>query len=343
MVTAFALLFLGLVVGVPRIARADIEHRVRPGQTLSRIAKRYGVSVHAIRSANRMGPKSGLRAGQFIRVPEKGVVYVRSGDTLSKIARKHKVDTSSLAKANRLRSSAKLRVGQRLLLPGYRRSGRGKKSYAKRAERPGVVSFYRIATNERMKLRMMDNQGHLRSGAVKRLARLLRSRRTGRVRSPHPRLVRLLVRVSNHFGGRTIRIVSGYRPAKGYTKHTSKHTRGRAVDFRVEGVPNAAVRDYCLGFANVGVGYYPRSVFVHLDVRDKPAAWVDVSRPGRRPRYVDPARYGIRTPGGHRVARKRSAPKSNESKASKVLRPVIELEEMNLHVVPTQKVAAVHL
>lgn len=35
----------------------------------------------------------------------------------------------------------------------------------------------------------------------------------------------------------------------------------------------------------MGVGYYPRSTFVHLDVRDRSAYWVDRSRPGQAPQY----------------------------------------------------------
>ena len=37
--------------------------------------------------------------------------------------------------------------------------------------------------------------------------------------------------------------------------------------------------------SDTGCGYYPRSTFVHVDVRAQAAQWVDWSRPGRRPRY----------------------------------------------------------
>jgi hypothetical protein len=36
------------------------------------------------------------------------------------------------------------------------------------------------------------------------------------------------------------------------------------------------------------VGYYPNSTFVHLDVRDTPATWIDYSKPGEPPRYNTP-------------------------------------------------------
>jgi uncharacterized protein YcbK (DUF882 family) len=95
----------------------------------------------------------------------------------------------------------------------------------------------------------------------------------------------LIAKVSDMFGGRTIRVVSGYRPG-----HRSKHAHGQALDFFIDGVPNWAVRDYCQTLGSVGVGYYPNSYHVHLDVRERLTTWVDLSRPGKRPRYVKPKR-----------------------------------------------------
>jgi membrane-bound lytic murein transglycosylase D len=55
-------------------ARADTarSHRVERGQTLSHIARRYGVSVERLRAANGMGGSSALRAGQVLRIPQGG-------------------------------------------------------------------------------------------------------------------------------------------------------------------------------------------------------------------------------------------------------------------------------
>jgi hypothetical protein len=108
----------------------------------------------------------------------------------------------------------------------------------------------------------------------------------GRSRSIHPRLLQQMAIVSDHFGGRRLHVISGYRPFRHgqWTPH-SNHNIGRAVDFRIEGVPNRALRDFCRTLPNTGCGYYPRSVFVHMDVRDESAYWVDWSRPGQRPMY----------------------------------------------------------
>ncbi len=70
-------------------------------------------------------------------------------------------------------------------------------------------------------------------------------------------------------------IVSGYRTPKtnnmlrrthrGVAKN-SLHTKGKAVDIYIPNVSLRKVRDTAIGLAQGGVGYYPRSNFVHVDV-----------------------------------------------------------------------------
>jgi uncharacterized protein YcbK (DUF882 family) len=154
---------------------------------------------------------------------------------------------------------------------------------------PGIATLVRVQTRERLRIRLVDTRGLPRSVAPRRLAPLWRSTRRDRSRgTPHPRLVQLLSRISDHFGGRTLYIVSGSRAAAGFTRESSRHVSGRAVDFRVQGVPNTTLRDYCRSLHDVGVGYYPNSTFVHLDIRDRRSYWVDASSPGQRPEYVRP-------------------------------------------------------
>jgi hypothetical protein len=108
----------------------------------------------------------------------------------------------------------------------------------------------------------------------------------GRSHPINARLLRQLAVVSDHFGGRRVHVISGFRPFRRgqWTPH-SNHNVGRAMDFRVEGVPNRVLRDFCRTLPQTGCGYYPRSVFVHMDVREESAYWVDWSRPGQRPQY----------------------------------------------------------
>jgi hypothetical protein len=113
----------------------------------------------------------------------------------------------------------------------------------------------------------------------------MRERGSRRTRQPHRRLVRVLAQISDHFGGRPIYVISGFRRPGGYTRETSRHTSGRAMDLRVRGVPITAVRDYARSLDRVGVGFYPESRFVHVDVREDRAYWVDTSAPGEAPEY----------------------------------------------------------
>jgi hypothetical protein len=50
-------------------------------------------------------------------------------------------------------------------------------------------------------------------------------------------------------------------------------------------VANKTLSEALRRFSNVGVGYYPNSVFVHLDVRETSGYWVDYSRPGEKAIY----------------------------------------------------------
>jgi hypothetical protein len=101
-----------------------------------------------------------------------------------------------------------------------------------------------------------------------------------------PRLVWALGKLGAAFPGKRLVIMSGYRP----DAHTSYHRRGKAIDVYVDGVDNATVFGVCRKLHDVGCGYYPNNLFLHVDVRafgEGKVAWVDVSLPGEPSRYVD--------------------------------------------------------
>ncbi|MEM9187846.1 MAG: LysM peptidoglycan-binding domain-containing protein [Myxococcota bacterium] len=283
-----ALVMFGLSL-VPGPLAAERSYTVRAGDTLARIARRHRVTVDTLRAANRLGPRDALRPGQRLTIPDRGVIFVAPGDTLSTIARRHDVTTDALRRANRLRGD-RLQAGQRLMLPGFAPASARRAAERRWGEprHPGVVELVRMQSGQRLRMRFVDRRGRVRSAAMERLSPLMQGRERNRRLRPHRRLLAMLANVSDHFGGRTLYVVSGFRAARGYTRATSKHTMGRAIDFRVRGVPNTALRDYCRGLSQAGVGYYPRSSFVHLDARERRTYWVDWSRPGERPDYRRP-------------------------------------------------------
>lgn len=281
---AVAVAFLVLLLHAP--AHAQRKHTVQSGQTLGAIAQRYRVSVTNLAAANRLTSSSNLRVGQVLRIPPKGVIYVYPGQTLTGLAKLNKVSVKELAAANRLKPDASLRVGQRLELPGY--SASAKETEIDRAALSGLVTLERPASQESLRVRLFDKNGRPHEKARARLARFLRDRETEEQERPKTALMRVLARLADHFNGRTIVVLSAYRSERNGNNGSTRHGTGEALDLRIEGVPTEALRDYCLTLSGVGVGYYPRSGFVHIDVRDKEVYWVDWSRPGEPPLYLPP-------------------------------------------------------
>lgn len=262
---------------------AERQHIVAAGQSLEAIAKRYKRSAEELAVANGLNKEVTLHGGQVLTVPSDGVVYVIQGQTLSSIAHAHQLGSLALAKANNLDPGATLRIGQRLLLPGYAAHAKetaGEKRWGKPKQR-GVAKMYRIWSEETAVVRLVDTRGVTRPAAQRQMRELLRPRESKKRKTPNARLLGLMAQVSDHFGGRPIHIISGYRLAGGFTRDTSRHVAGDAIDFRIPGVALDELREYCTHFPNVGVGLYPRSQFVHLDVRAKPARWTDWSLPGQ--------------------------------------------------------------
>ncbi|MCB9596697.1 MAG: LysM peptidoglycan-binding domain-containing protein [Sandaracinaceae bacterium] len=288
-------------------AAAQRTHTVRAGQSMSRIARRYHVAVWDLALANRLQPSATLRPGQTLTVPPDGVTYVRPGQTLSQIARDHDCSVAELQRLNRLRGG--LRAGRRLVLPGYVSEEASTPREWGAPGDPGVVRIRR--NNATVTVRLLDAERRVTEEGLSRLAELMRRHDDDPAEIPAPRLAVLLAGISDHFGGRELTLVSGRRSAGGYTREASRHVSGRATDIRVEGVPRRTLWDYCRTLSSTGCGYYPRSTFVHVDVRAQAAQWVDWSRPGGRPRYGNLSRAWpsfCRNPRrrGHRLCQRES-------------------------------------
>ena len=108
-------------------------HVVQSGETLSSIAKVYGVSTWAIAYANRLRNPNLIYAGQVLVIPQTGseipvptpsrtplgcYYTVKYGDTLSFIAWRYGTDAWSIARLNGLYGINWIYAGQRLLIPG---------------------------------------------------------------------------------------------------------------------------------------------------------------------------------------------------------------------------------
>ena len=114
--------------------------------------------------------------------------------------------------------------------------------------------------------------------AFRRINRVMRDHRTGDVYPIDPELVDTLSRIQKDCRCvEAIDLLSGYRSPKtnnmlrrnsrGVAKN-SYHMKGQAADIRVPGSTINKVRNTARALRVGGVGYYPRSGFVHVDTGD---------------------------------------------------------------------------
>jgi uncharacterized protein YcbK (DUF882 family) len=120
------------------------------------------------------------------------------------------------------------------------------------------------------------DDGGFSSVDLDRLAHLLRAM-GGDEHPVDPRTLGLVYRIQVHFGVPEIRVVSGYRVPKPGSH--SNHGKGRAMDLVVPGVADEEVARFARELGFVGVGVYPTSQFVHVDVRPRSYFWIDYSGP----------------------------------------------------------------
>lgn len=104
-----------------------ITYTVQPGDTLSSIAARFGISMDAVRWSNpqiEYNPDD-VFPGQELRIPptEGVVVEVKPGDTVESLAKRYNVDPEAITSyaANRLRPPYRLSPGTLIVIPGGRK------------------------------------------------------------------------------------------------------------------------------------------------------------------------------------------------------------------------------
>jgi uncharacterized protein YcbK (DUF882 family) len=133
-----------------------------------------------------------------------------------------------------------------------------------------------INRGETLEVSSSSDDGRFASADLDRVAHELRAA-TGDEHPVDPRTLSLVYRIQTHFGVPEVRVVSGYRVPKPGSH--SNHGKGRAVDMVVPGVPDEEVARFVRDIGFVGVGVYPTSQFVHVDIRPRSYFWVDFSGP----------------------------------------------------------------
>jgi len=121
-----------VLMALPAAAQGN-QHIVRTGETLYRIALRYGITVDVLARANNIANPNQIYAGQALIIPSAGSepasapgapapgeapIYhvVRAGETLGTIARQYGVSWRDIASRNNIPNPNRILVGQQLLI-----------------------------------------------------------------------------------------------------------------------------------------------------------------------------------------------------------------------------------
>jgi len=171
----------------------------------------------------------------------------------------------SISRRQFLRNSALLSAG--LCLPGGARA-----ALMVKPERS--LHLYNTHTGESLKT-IFWAEGIFIPESLTDINKILRDHRTNDIAVMDPQLLTLLDRITNIVSpGDTLHVISGYRSPQsnqaladqsdGVAKH-SLHMEGKAIDIRIPGHDLAQLRDSALSLQSGGVGFYPKSQFVHVD------------------------------------------------------------------------------
>lgn len=137
-----------------------------------------------------------------------------------------------------------------------------------------TLKFYNLHTGESLKTTYWEN-GNYNPEELDRVNYILRDFRANEIKPIDPTLLDLLTRIQHGLGtSESFQVISGYRSpltnamlhsnSEGVAVH-SLHIDGKAIDICVPGRSLAQLRGAALAQKSGGVGYYPRTGFVHVD------------------------------------------------------------------------------
>ncbi|KAA5606953.1 DUF882 domain-containing protein [Roseospira marina] len=144
-----------------------------------------------------------------------------------------------------------------------------------------ALALDNINTGEHLHVTYMEH-GRYIPDALAAINHLMRDRRSGAVATIDPGLLDLLSDLSRTLGASApLRLISGYRAPKTNSRmraqdhsvaQQSYHTRGMAADIALPGRSLDDLHRVAVAMGRGGVGAYPSSGFVHVDV-GPPRTW----------------------------------------------------------------------
>lgn len=145
----------------------------------------------------------------------------------------------------------------------------------KKNDHARILTLRHLHTDEKVRVAYRIGD-HYQRDALHKLDKFLRDHRTDETAAMDPKLFDLLYDLQTRAGEPhgEFEIFSAYRSPQtnAMLRRTSRrvarrslHMSGKALDIRLCGCSNRKVRDSAIALSRGGVGYYPRSSFVHLD------------------------------------------------------------------------------
>jgi len=171
---------------------AFVYHRVRKGETLSTIARKYHTSVKNIMWANNLKRSSYIVAGKKLKIPQRGMVVthaqaaspsqgewdqrhvVKSGDSLWIIAKRYGTTTQQIQEVNHL-STTRLRINQVLKVPSQEstatQTDKGSGNYyVQRGDSPYIIARkYNMSLNQFLKINNLTPRSTIYPGQSVRI------------------------------------------------------------------------------------------------------------------------------------------------------------------------------
>jgi len=154
----------------------------------------------------------------------------------------------------------------------------------------GHVLISNPSVSQSADVQIFAPDGGYDQAALAQLDQVFMCKRTHETRQIDPRLYEVLSHIQDHFAGRAIELVSGYRFQR---NENSRHYHGSAADIIVSGISDTELLAYVktLDVGGMGIGIYPKSGFIHVDFRapGRPSyRWTDYSTgeqssPGKAP------------------------------------------------------------
>ena len=137
------------------------------------------------------------------------------------------------------------------------------------------VAFHNVHTGESLKTTYWV-QGRYQPAALHQINHLLRDYRSGTIHQMDPRVIDVICSLQHKLGAKhPFHVISGYRSpgtnaylashTDGVAQH-SLHMEGKAIDIRLEGTSVSTLGRAARSLRAGGVGQYPDSGFVHVDV-----------------------------------------------------------------------------